>query len=79
MFSKVTKKQTLLDYFAEQSAKESEANEIYNFICSQYKHAETIYEDVIINLVGCHGLDLLREFHLIETCANINGRKLYAL
>ena len=79
MHIKVTKRQSFLDFYAEQEAKKSEAMEIYNFVCSQYRNAEAIYEDTIVNLVGEHGLCLLREFHLIETCAIFKGRKLCAI
>ena len=40
---------------------------------------ETLYEDAIIEAVGQDGLYALREYHLIETCAMFDGRKLYAI
>lgn len=40
---------------------------------------ETVYEDVIISIVGEFGLNALRKAHMIETCACFNGRKLYAI
>ena len=48
-------------------------------IKANYPKAEALYEDVIISLVGYNGLIALRESHAIETCALLNGRKLYAL
>ena len=80
MREKVTEKQTLLDYFAEQSAREAESNEIYNYLHIHFKgKVDAVYESTIIGLVGQHGLALLREFHLIEACGRILGRKLYAI
>lgn len=73
-------KQIIKDYEAERKANEREAQDIYCAIQSYFHHnAETVYEDIIIELVGNRGLNLLREFRLIETCAVIHGRKLYAL
>ena len=81
MREKVTTKQTLFDYIKEQTERETKAKEIYNTLMSNYKGktVEALYEDTIINFVGKHGLALLREFRLIETCATFNGRKLYAV
>lgn len=44
-----------------------------------YPNMETLYEDVIINTIGQDGLYALRKYHLIESCAVLNGRKLYAI
>ena len=72
--------QNIKDFEDERRANEQEAQHIYCAIQSYFHHnAETVYEDIIIELVGQRGLYLLREFRLIETCAVINGRKLYAL
>lgn len=72
--------QNLKDYMDECRDNEQEAQHIYCAIQSYFHHnAETVYEDVIIDLVGQRSLALLREFRLIESCAVINGRKLYAL
>lgn len=72
--------QNIKDFEDERRANEQEAQHIYCAIQSYFHHnAETVYEDIIIELVGQRGLYLLREFHLIETCAVIHGRKLYAL
>lgn len=72
--------QAFKDYEAEQSARRFEAESIYSAISCYFHHkAETVYEDIIINLVGKHGLELLREFRLIEPCEVLEGRKLYAM
>ena len=72
-------RQIAKDYYSEQSAREFEAQNIYSAIgCYFHWKVDAVYEDVIINLVGKRGLELLREFRLIESCGIINGRKLYA-
>lgn len=60
-------------------SKEEIAYELYYQLVAYMNGAETVYEDVIVSIVGHSGLSLLREYHLIETCAMFNGRKLYAL
>ena len=55
------------------------AKEIYATVRETYPKADAVYEDAIIVLVGYEGLLTLREMHLIETCAVLEGRKLYAL
>ena len=60
-------------------SKEEIAYELYYQLVTCMNGSETVYEDVIISIVGNTGLSILREFHLIETCAMFNGRKLYAL
>ena len=49
------------------------------FIKAKYPRAETLYEDVLISLIGQKGFIILRQNHCIEPCAMLNGRKLYAL
>ena len=41
--------------------------------------ADAIYEDKIIAICSLPGLIDMKEAKLIECCANINGRKLYAI
>lgn len=73
-------RQIALDFENEMAAAEAEAQFIYGAIVAHFHgKAEAVYEDTIINLVGTHGLELLREFRLIESCAILEGRKLYAL
>lgn len=55
------------------------AKEIYARVRETYPKADAVYEDAIIALVGYEGLLALRENKLIETCAVLDGRKLYAL
>ena len=59
---------------------EADAQNAYTHIESHFGgKVDAVYEDAIIDLIGEKGLTLLREYHLIETCAVFNGRKLYAL
>lgn len=44
-----------------------------------YSKADAIYEDKIISICTLPGLIGMKEAKLIECCANINGRKLYAI
>lgn len=58
---------------------ESQAKEILRDLKGMYSNMETLYEDVIVSAVGEEGLYALRQHHLIETCGNFDGRKLYAI
>lgn len=58
---------------------ENQAKEILRDLKGMYPGMETLYEDTIINAVTQDGLYALRQYHLIETCATFNGRKLYAI
>lgn len=55
----------------------AEAN--YQKIRLYYSKADAIYEDKIIAICSLPGLIDMKEAKLIECCANINGRKLYAI
>lgn len=55
----------------------AEAN--YQKIRLCYSKADAIYEDKIIAICSLPGLIDMKEAKLIECCANINGRKLYAI
>ena len=55
----------------------AEAN--YQKIKLYYAKADAIYEDKIIAICSLPGLIGMKEANLIECCANINGRKLYAI
>lgn len=55
----------------------AEAN--YQKIKLYYSKADAIYEDKIIAICSLPGLIGMKEANLIECCANINGRKLYAI
>ena len=58
---------------------ESQAKEILHDLKGMHPNMETLYEDVIISAIGKEGLYALRNHHLIETCGNFEGRKLYAI
>lgn len=51
----------------------------YQKIRLYYAKADAIYEDKIIAICSLPGLIGMKEASLIECCANINGRKLYAI
>lgn len=55
------------------------AKEIYGELREEFAKADALYEDTIVAHCGQEGLQLLREYHLIETCAVFEDRKLYAL
>lgn len=55
----------------------AEAN--YQKIKLYYAKADAVYEDKIISICTLPGLIGMKEANLIEYCASINGRKLYAL
>ena len=44
-----------------------------------YSKEDAVYEDKIISICTLPGLIGMKEANLIECCANINGRKLYAI
>ena len=56
-----------------------EARETLEALKRKYPEMETLYEDVIVSAIGEEGIYTLRQHHLIETCGNFNGRKLYAI
>ena len=55
------------------------AYQCYRELKKQYPHAETLYEEHIVNVVGNHGLHLLKKANLIEACALFGEHKLYAI
>lgn len=80
MIEKISVKQAYADYELEQQFKQLEAQNYYMLVVSHFHCKDcAVYEDTIINIIGKHGLSMLREFHLIESCGIINGRKFYAL
>ena len=58
---------------------EAQTREILRDLKGMHPNMETLYEDVIVSDVGQEGLYALRQYHLIETCGNFEGRKLYAI
>lgn len=72
--------QSYEDYKHELESLEREAQDYYCALgCYFHWKVDAVYEDAIIDIIGQHGLDLIREFRLMEPCGVINGRKLYAL
>ena len=51
----------------------------YEKLLFAFPETETLYEDTIMYICGIDGLETLRNYHLIESCALIDGRKLYAI
>ena len=58
---------------------EEQAKNILADLKGMHPKTETLYEDVIVSAIGEEGLYALRQYHLIETCGNFDGRKLYAI
>lgn len=80
MLEKVSIQQSLIDYEVEQKLEELEAKNYYMLLVNRFGTKNcAIYEDAVIETVGEHGLTLLRKYKLIESCAVIKYRKLYAL
>lgn len=80
MREKCTIKQSYEDYELERECRAKEAQSYYSALgCYFHWKVDAIYEDKILDIIGQHGLDLIREFRLMEPCGIINGRKLYAL
>lgn len=52
---------------------------VYEIIKSATEKFDAIYEDYILEIVGCSGLTQLRSDGLIEPCGSVNGRALYVL
>jgi hypothetical protein len=57
----------------------NKAKEIYGELREEFEKADALYEGTIVMHCGRKGLELLREYRFIETCAVLEGRKLYAL
>ena len=50
-----------------------------NLLRKHYPRADTLYEDVIIDICGKVGFEALRKNKYIEACGYFYGRKLYAI
>lgn len=74
---------TLIDQFYKGDLtfvdKKETAYDFYNKVLAIYPDASTLYEDTIIAIVGKYGLQLMKESNLVECCAYINKRRLYAI
>lgn len=80
MLEKYPEFQAYIDYKVEREYKLREAQSCYNLIGNHFHwKIDAVYEDAIIDIIGQHGFSLIREFHLMEPCGSIDGRKLYAL
>lgn len=80
MLEKVPIKQAYADYELEQQFRQLEAQNYYMLVVDHFNHKiDAVYEDTIIDIIGKRGLALIREFHLMESCGSINGRKLYTI
>ena len=80
MLNNYTINQALIDYEVERECRRREAQDYYCALGSYFHwKVDAIYEDKIIAIIGEHGFALIREFKLMEPCAIICGRKLYAL
>lgn len=55
------------------------ADYIYEIVRLECEGMDSVYADFIEHLVGSCGLNILREFNMVESCGVINGRKLYVL
>ena len=51
----------------------------YKLLRKHYPRADTLYEDVIIDICGKVGFETLRKNKYIEACGYFYGRKLYAI
>ena len=51
----------------------------YKLLRKHYPRADTLYEDVIIDICGKVGFEALRKNKYIEACGYFYGRKLYAI
>ena len=58
---------------------EDEARETLEALKRKYPGMETLYEDIILSVIGNEGLYTLCKHNLIEACAMFGGRKLYAI
>lgn len=58
---------------------EAQARETLEALKRFYPGMETLYDDIIVSTIGREGLYTLLQHHLIETCGNFDGRKLYAI
>lgn len=57
----------------------SSVQKTYETLKAKYTDEETLYEDTIVSLLGIHGLTMLKKNQLIELCATLDGRNLYAV
>ena len=58
---------------------EEYAKYVYEMIKADCGELDAIYGDYISTLIGIHGLEILLEYGLLETCGVVYGRQLYSL
>lgn len=51
----------------------------YRIMWAEFNSLDALYEDYIIHMIGIVGLNALRDNCLLESCGEVNGRKLYTL
>lgn len=68
--------QEFLEYKDQQKRQAAEA---MRDLKGMYRGSEALYEDTIKNVVGEKFLTLFKKLKMIESCAVIGGRKLYAI
>lgn len=66
-------------YQARIQKEEEYADFCANLLRQRYSNADAIYENAIIAIVGEVGLMLMRQYHRIECCGEVFGRRLYTL
>lgn len=70
---------TYEEYKAYKNQQKKQAAEAMRDLKGMYDKADALYEDTIKNAVGEKFLTLFKKFRMIESCAIIGGRKLYAI
>lgn len=51
----------------------------YKLLRKHYPRADTLYEDVIVEICGQDGFETLKDHRFIEFCGILYGRRLYAI
>lgn len=54
-------------------------NTFYKLMWCEFSNMDALYEDYIIDMIGRLGLNTLVSAGRLESCGEINGRKLYSL
>ena len=52
---------------------------IYMTIKDEYPDADTVYEDLIVKLVGEFGLKVLKDHNLVKTIGSSDGRSICSI
>lgn len=51
----------------------------YRIMWAEFQGSDALYEDYIIHVIGMVGLNAMRDNNLLESCGEVNGRRLYSL